>query len=674
MSAPKDPPRFPFDGSKIPGELKVNARWAPWKAIFDSKRGKYDKVPCRTDGYGLSTGKPQLWYSYEDAEAAYLADTATFAGVGYVLTKPHGMVGIDLDNCVEDDSISDWAIEIITQLASYTEISPSGNGLRVWLSGTVPRDWTNHQVGVEVYGGNQPRFLTVTGQRLRAFPATLTEGKTEVFAALEGQYARAKVKTDAITLQMPDLVDEMLMPALDGLGLRYKTLELLEDGKAEGDRSGLLFASSVDLYSAGLTDEEVFTTLATNVHVMEIALGHRNQNVDRALQYLWVEHCQKARGRATSKVATADDFDDVSEPKGTSMDAGAVATVSVAPPARFKLQKASVFAQGATPTWIIKGVLPAAELLVIYGESGSGKSFIALDMACSIARGLPWREKKVRQGKVVYIAAEGAMGFRKRLNAYATANSIPVTDLDENFFVINDAPNFLEKGDALDICRSIAAIGQVSLVIVDTWAQVLPGANENSGEDMGRALAHCKGIHRSCGGMVALIHHSGKDASKGARGWSGLRAASDAEFEVTKLKDGHNIRCTKQKDGETDGVYGFGLTVVPMGMDADEEPITSCVVVAKDVAKAAVRRGAIKFSKGWGLAAVIALGDWFAINSKGVALDDLVVSMLSCPPPDSAGQDLTDATRQARKMAKKVVADDESVYQMDDKFFITLKE
>jgi RecA-family ATPase len=103
--------------------------------------------------------------------------------------------------------------------------------------------------------------------------------------------------------------------------------------------------------------------------------------------------------------------------------------------------------------------------------------------------------------------------------------------------VLADAPNLMEKQDALDVARAIVAAGGAQLVIVDTFAQVMPGANENAGEDVGRALAHCKGIHRATGALVLLVHHSGKDSSRGARGWSGLRAAADVELEVVRADD-----------------------------------------------------------------------------------------------------------------------------------------
>lgn len=224
----------------------------------------------------------------------------------------------------------------------------------------------------------------------------------------------------------------------------------------------------------------------------------------------------------------------------------------------------------------MKGVLPRAELGVLFGESGSGKSFLALDIALALDAGEPWRGRATRRGRVVYIAAEGAGGFRNRLKAAAADRGLSLDAIGMG--VIADAPNMMEKTDALDVAKAIKAAGGADLVIVDTWAQVTPGSNENSGEDMGRALSHCKGIRRATGAMVLLVHHSGKDSSKGARGWSGLRAAADVELEVLRDQDARSVSVTKMKDGEDGAEYAFRLETVVLGLDEDGEEVTSCVV------------------------------------------------------------------------------------------------
>lgn len=242
---------------------------------------------------------------------------------------------------------------------------------------------------------------------------------------------------------------------------------------------------------------------------------------------------------------------------------------------RFKVQRAEEFSGGKPMDWIVRGVLPRAELCVLYGESGSGKSFLALDLAAAITRGLGWRGKRTTAGRVVYVCAEGAGGFKARLRAYAAGHGCELHTLPA---VIPDTPNLLEASDASALTRGILEWGRPDVVIVDTLSATAAGGNENSGEDMGRVLSHCKKIHKATGALIVLIHHSGKDATKGARGWSGLRAAADAEIEVTRNGDYRSATVTKMKDGGDGASWPFKLQIVNLGVDLDGEEESSCII------------------------------------------------------------------------------------------------
>jgi KaiC/GvpD/RAD55 family RecA-like ATPase len=225
--------------------------------------------------------------------------------------------------------------------------------------------------------------------------------------------------------------------------------------------------------------------------------------------------------------------------------------------------------------WWVKGVVPKADLMVIYGESGSGKSFFALDLFGAIARGVEWQGRRVQQAKVVYLAAEGQHGIANRVAAYIHKHDIAPADFAIDMIV--NAPNLLTTEDTkavIDVLKD----GGCGILIVDTLARVTPGADENAGKDMGKVLAHCARISEALGCLVVLIHHAGKDASKGARGWSGVRAAVDTEIEVGRIDDDRWVRVTKQKDGRDGDEWGFRLAMVPVGVDEDGDVYESCVV------------------------------------------------------------------------------------------------
>jgi len=235
------------------------------------------------------------------------------------------------------------------------------------------------------------------------------------------------------------------------------------------------------------------------------------------------------------------------------------------------------YAQRPAPEWLIKGVLPQAGLAVIFGEPGSGKSFLAFDLAGCLARGVDWNGHRVRApGRVAYVAAEGAGGMTLRARAYASANPAII---GSHFNIYPGALDLLTTGHR-QLAKMIDATGGADLIVVDTLAQSMPGGNENASEDMGKVIANCGKLHRATGALVLLVHHSGKDASRGARGWSGLRGAADAELEVTRdyIADSRRVRVGKQKDAADGGEFPFALQPIDLGRDTDGDALSSCVV------------------------------------------------------------------------------------------------
>lgn len=242
---------------------------------------------------------------------------------------------------------------------------------------------------------------------------------------------------------------------------------------------------------------------------------------------------------------------------------------------RFVPQPLGTFLNRPTARWHVKNLVPQAELVMVYGPSGAGKSFWLFDVVASIARGQAWCGRKVRPGRVAYVVAEGAGGFVNRVGAYLKHHNLEASDLDLE--IVPAAPNLTGK-DSDALLLGLKAGGAFDIVVIDTLSATAAGANENSSE-MNPVLQACKRIHAEMGATVILVHHTGKDVERGARGWSGLKAAMDAEIEIVRTDKQRAARVTKLKDGSDEQPpMPFHLESVYLGSDEDGENITSCVV------------------------------------------------------------------------------------------------
>lgn len=231
------------------------------------------------------------------------------------------------------------------------------------------------------------------------------------------------------------------------------------------------------------------------------------------------------------------------------------------------------------PKWLIQDVLPQSDLAMVFGAPSSGKSFLAMDIAMAICTGVEWRERRTENGPVLWIAAEAAGSVRNRALAYQQHNQISLVEAD--FFIIGDTPSLNDVSHVRAIAQTAHEI-KPELIVIDTLVAASGGSNENSGEDMAVILAACRVLHKVTGALVLLIHHSGKDSTKGARGWSGMKGAMDCEIEVIHQETGERTaKIVKQRDGEQDIEFPFRLTPVQL-LDFEGIPQTSCAVDAEE--------------------------------------------------------------------------------------------
>lgn len=247
--------------------------------------------------------------------------------------------------------------------------------------------------------------------------------------------------------------------------------------------------------------------------------------------------------------------------------------MSDAAPPVFTPKSSLIVASMPVPPWCIKGILPIEGLATIYGPSTSGKSFLAIDIAAAIAFGNSWFGHLVRKSPVMYVALEGEGGFPKRLRAWEQYNCCP---LPPNLQFIISEP--FELIDPVHVRQLATVIKRGSVIIIDTLNRSAPDTDENTSKDMGAVLAGCKLLQRLTGGLVVLIHHTGKDETRGMRGHSSLLAAVDAAIEVKRVDDTRSWAVAKAKDDSDGAEFFFKLAIETLGTDSDGDPITSCAI------------------------------------------------------------------------------------------------
>lgn len=248
--------------------------------------------------------------------------------------------------------------------------------------------------------------------------------------------------------------------------------------------------------------------------------------------------------------------------------------------------------------WLVEDIIFLGDSGLIFGASGSGKSFLAVDMGLSIARGVPFLGKAVAQGGVLYQAGEGGKGLVKRLKAYRqqhmVTSALPFVLLPARvdlFSTDGDAEAFIEE------CLSWkAAMPDLRVLFIDTLSTASPGANENASEDMSRLLAFGEAIQRRVGIAVIWVHHKNAAGDR-ERGHTSLRANVDTALEVNRDDDDNRtLKVVKLKDGEDGERIGFELQSVTIGTYDSGKPMTSCVVRPAEVGSR--RTGMSRLSNG----------------------------------------------------------------------------
>lgn len=239
------------------------------------------------------------------------------------------------------------------------------------------------------------------------------------------------------------------------------------------------------------------------------------------------------------------------------------------------------------PEPLIRDVLDLDSESWVIGAPGGFKSFVALDWACHVALGRPWRGHPVTQGDVVYVVAEGRKGIPLRVRAWEALNGGRV----DNLWVLPEPVQV--KGEdtkrtgkpGVEWMTLVGACARIKprLIVLDTQARITLGLNENDSSEMGTLTEAVRLLKEHTGACVLVVHHTGR-AGENARGSSAIDGAQDTELRVDrKGKElAATIKIDKQKDGDESLEWPFTLRVMELGHAPDGRMLTSLAIEPKD--------------------------------------------------------------------------------------------
>lgn len=556
--------------ANIPEELKERPQWVVSGA---SKAPLYLK---NEEVIGAKSTDPATWMSFNDAcklacdnrdlitthtDKHGIKTTQQGYSIGYMLSAKDPFTCIDLDvkdatNCTD---ASQWTTpdqydrywSMVQAFNSYTETSRSGKGLHIWVRGNIGVGCRRDHV--EVY--SQERYIICTGHRLEAKPIVEAQELLEnMVSQMRGTGASERFKLVELEEDEPDeVVIDRAMSA--GNGQKFNELCMgrwQQFGFPSQSEADLALMSMFCFYSE--SNEQCKRLFRMS------KLGKREKAI-KDNKYL-NSTLELIRTRQEKEKKDTDAFiQQFNKPKlpffMTDED------LEKLPP----------------PSWLVDDIIPETGIGVIYGESGSYKSFLTIDLLAHIGNGRAWFGKDTKKKPVIYIALEGNAGIPKRIKAWKIHNrtNSNINNLNRDINI-----NFRDKSNIDYLIEKIKDAGlDGGVICIDTLAQAGGDMDENSSKDMGYMIKTFQYIQQELGGVVLIVHHIGKAKDKGMRGHSSLYASLDFALECIahdKNKRNASFKIAKSKDGDSSLNYNFTLNIINTGNEDNGKAITSLAV------------------------------------------------------------------------------------------------
>ena len=518
----------------IPDDLKAADHWCVWR--YEERGGKPSKVPynARTDRRA-STTNPADWCEYPTADMKYIL--SDYSGVGFLLGE--GWAGVDLDNCRDEHGrLSLLARKIVEILNSYTEVSPSGRGIKIFVKGALPQGaWSkNTDLKIEMYGRG---YFTVTGNHLAGTPDTVEE-RTGVLAEFQNRF-----KPECSTHSLDDVKLEYGTSILTDNEVLAKARAAANSEKFkalfdEGDLSG----HSNDHSSADLA---LLTMLAfwcrRDVEQMERLFGESalaREKWHGREDYRQRTIKKAAAGCAEVYGSTGDPSVDFSQVNVDPQGVGSHNTLIIP-----KMYDAADLLKMTLPktTWVVRGLMPAG-LIVLGGKPKVGKSWFALQLGLAIARGETFLGFSTGGGQVLYLALEdSAQRVQSRLKRVLNGEPCPM-----GLTICLEWGRFDPETGLAALDKYLAEHPDCKLVIVDVLTKVRPLGKANKelnayerDYQIASALKKVADKHGVCALGITHLRKSdgrgsGGDVFERVTGSTGFPAAADVLMVLDRTR------------------------------------------------------------------------------------------------------------------------------------------
>ncbi|AVP34224.1 hypothetical protein C6W84_09520 [Acinetobacter baumannii] len=552
--------------ANIPDELKERPQWVVSGASKAPLYLKNEKV------IGAKSTDPATWMSFNDAcklacdnrelitthvDKHGIKTTQQGYSIGYMLSAEDPFTCIDLDvkdasNCTD---ASQWTTpdqyerfdSIIKIFNSYTEYSRSGKGFHIWVKGNIGEG--RRREGVEVY--SQERFIVCTGNTFKSEPIN---ERSELLNNMVTQLSSLEPSSNIELVEKEEVEDDKVIVE-----------KLMRQSNAEKFNN---------LCSGNWKDYSFPSQSEADLALMSMFCFYSESNEQCRRLFRMSELGKREKAITDNKYLNSTLKLIRTRQEKEKKDTDAFIQQFNNPRLPFFLTSADL-KKLSPQTWLVKNIIPETGFGIIYGKSGTYKSFLTIDLLAHIANGRTWFGNNTKQKPVIYIPLEGKSGISKRIEAWKIHNHS-----NDQIISIFENINFKDKNNIEYLIEKIKdARLDGGVICIDTLAQAGGDMDENSSKDMGNMIKTFQYIQQELGGIVLVVHHTGKDDSKGMRGHSSLYASLDFALECTAHGNlSAQFKIAKSKDSESDKGYTFKMSVINLGYDEDGELITSLAV------------------------------------------------------------------------------------------------